>query len=120
MGIFFSLKDLLFCMYVLFCRSFLNHVFRSPQKPGASVEPLGTGVTDDWESPCGCWKLNLILARTTSTLTAEPSPQPLNIDLKIKSMREQITFMWNAYMHNLDSIMLKISNLPKISHSYNK
>lgn len=30
-----------------------------PWKLGEGVGPSGTGVTDGYEPPCGCWELNL-------------------------------------------------------------
>jgi hypothetical protein len=44
----------------------------------------GSGVTDRWEPPCGCWELNLgSLEQQTVFLTTEPSFQPLDSFLKV-------------------------------------
>lgn len=38
---------------------FSVHVSVMPTEVRRASDPLGTGVTDDCELPCGCWESNL-------------------------------------------------------------
>ena len=52
-------KDL-FCMYEYLACVYLSTTYmQCPQRPEEGVRSPGTEVTDGFEPPHGCWKLNL-------------------------------------------------------------
>lgn len=55
-----------------------------PWKLGEGVGPSGTGVTDGYEPPCGCWELNLgPLEEQPVLVTIELSHQPFCFPLNL-------------------------------------
>lgn len=48
------------------------------QRPEVGIRSPGTGITEDYELPCGCWNPNLDpLQEQQRILTTEPSTQIL-------------------------------------------
>lgn len=55
-----------------------------PQKTEGADSP-GTGVTDGWELPCGCWDMNPDpLQEQPVLVTAETSLRPLQLAIYFK------------------------------------
>lgn len=54
-----------------------------PRRPEEGIGSPGTGVTDDWESPCGCWESNPVpLVEQQVFLTAQLPLQPVLLTFK--------------------------------------
>ena len=55
---------------------YVHHVYALPMKARRGRQILRSAVTNGYESPCGCWELNLgPLGKQSVLLTTEPSLQ---------------------------------------------
>lgn len=66
-------NEFIYFMYTVFCLN-ICHVYTScawcPWRPEEDIILPGTGVTGDWQPPCGCWEQNPgPLKGTTSALS---------------------------------------------------